>query len=280
MDDAAETFLVGRREPPLRALVGRAMFGPAEDDAEPAEPARELATDLEGLAIGIVYVSAGGARSERAIRCLRLTEHGGVYYIQAWCKMREAYRSFRLDRIAEVIDYSTGEVIDDVAGFFEPYLDSLAPGPQPLAWHPPPVHVRRQPHRRPASPAAAIRCFRDGARVLLFISMADGALHPAESAIITGYAVGRIRKRAPLTAEPEAVAGRWIRNQAPTRRVAMAALRAVLEDAEHGRDLAHAMVDLIAADGIVTDDEMATAWDLVKAMDRHERRHAAPGGAC
>ncbi len=125
-----------------------------------------------------------------------------------------------------------------------------------------------------ASPAAAVRTFRDGGRVLLFVSMADGELHPAEAAIIKTYAVGRMRKLAPETAEPGAIATRWIGNQAPTRNAAMTALRAVLEDADHGRDLANAMIDLIAVDGVVTDEEMAAAWDLVKVIERREKRDA------
>ncbi len=261
MIDLVETFLTGRREPPLRPLRGREMYGPAEDDAQPSGPLRDLATDLEGLAIGIVYFDASGGRSERSIRCLKLREHNGLHYIDAWCKLRDAQRSFRVDRIAEIIDYSTGEVIDDVMGFLEPYFESLEIVP-----------IRAAKPKSGPTAAAAFRAFRDGARVLLFVSMADGELHPTEAAIINAYAVDRIRRFAPETAEPEAIAARWIGNQSPTRNAAMAALRAVLDDAEHGRDLAHAIIDLIAVDGIVTDEEMATAWDLVKVIERRGRR--------
>jgi hypothetical protein len=172
-----------------------------------------------------------------------------------------------LDRIEEVIDYSTGEIIYDVAEFFAPYLGALAStscaSPRPAA------HVSVSSNPRVAA------AFRDGARVLLFVAISDGELHEGELAHVVEYCTSRLRRLKNPPTNAESIARRWITSHVPTRGSALAALGRLMVNDEDGRELAHSISDLIVADGAVTDGELAFAWSLVKAMEGRERYRPA-----
>jgi proteasome accessory factor C len=51
-------------------------------------------------AVEIVYHTAGrGERTTRVVEPLRLEEHRGAVYLIAYCRLRQAERVFRMDRI-------------------------------------------------------------------------------------------------------------------------------------------------------------------------------------
>lgn len=81
-----------------------------EEFIEPASIAPRL-ENIEGVACAISYTDSGGRVSERTITCKRLDRKGGTAYLYAWCHVREQVRQFRTDRIREVYDIESGEVI-------------------------------------------------------------------------------------------------------------------------------------------------------------------------
>jgi hypothetical protein len=50
----------------------------------------------------LTYVDAQVKITERRVRPLRLEEHHGTHYLVAYCELRDAERTFRLDRIVEI----------------------------------------------------------------------------------------------------------------------------------------------------------------------------------
>ncbi|MEY8688346.1 MAG: WYL domain-containing protein [Leptothrix sp. (in: b-proteobacteria)] len=62
-----------------------------------------------GQRLRIQYVDAAGESSERVIQ-VRGVEPGGRL-VQAWCELRNAERSFRVDRMRQVVDAETGEIL-------------------------------------------------------------------------------------------------------------------------------------------------------------------------
>lgn len=248
-----------RHEPPLRPPPGLTTAAPSFDIDD--EPETEESVDLDDLSVGISYVDAAGQASERTIRCHALRLDGGQVYLDAWCLLRKGERSFRLDRIREVTDYTTGEIIDDVARFFSGYIPTGWPDP----W-------ARASARRPPVDTASTKLFQDGVKVLMYLAMEDGSLHEAEHRLILNYAMGRLREAGIADFDLEARSSQWIRNHVPTRRSAVIALGKLMADPEHSRDIAHKIVDVILADGHASDEEMAAAWALVEAMERKERR--------
>jgi hypothetical protein len=269
-----EVLLSSRPEPPLHEIDGKPQFGPSRDDEAP-DDAPVVEVDLEGLTIGISYRDGRGDPSFRVIRCHRLSSKDGLYYIQAECQLRKAARTFRLDRIVEVTDYSTGEVIADVAGFFSIYLEEDQA-----------VDVAVSRKSRPKAPSSWLAptsqnprvaaAFRDGARILLYLAMSDGHLHEAERALVINYSVARLKRLKQPPLDPESIVRRWVDNHVPSRASAFSALGRISLNYEDGAELGHALVDLILADGEATDGEMSAAWGLVKALEERARTRPAP----
>jgi predicted DNA-binding transcriptional regulator YafY len=51
--------------------------------------------------VHIAYATETGAQSRRTIRPLGLYFWSGVWTVVAWCELRDDFRTFRIDRIAE-----------------------------------------------------------------------------------------------------------------------------------------------------------------------------------
>ena len=52
--------------------------------------------------IGMAYTDLKGQRSERVVRPLGCFYWGSVWTLAAWCETREAFRSFRVDRLGDL----------------------------------------------------------------------------------------------------------------------------------------------------------------------------------
>jgi len=61
----------------------------------------------------IVTMKLDGEASRRLVRPLGLFFWGKVWTLAAWCELREAFRSFRVDRIGEIVE---DVVFDDEPG--------------------------------------------------------------------------------------------------------------------------------------------------------------------
>ena len=114
------------------------------------DPAEKEAFDILKAAIltarlvHLTYYNAAGEQSERVIEPVRLHFKGGRWYLQAYCRTRQAWRTFRLSRIgrAERLEES-----------FPPRPD----GPPPLEAAAPPAAVTALSLR--FAPTAASRVF-------------------------------------------------------------------------------------------------------------------------
>lgn len=88
----------------LRGAAGaKGLLAPT---SHPGASAIHLGTLREALrsqrTVRFGYQDKGGASTERVARPLGLAFWGRVWSMAAWCEMRQAFRSFRLDRMVEV----------------------------------------------------------------------------------------------------------------------------------------------------------------------------------
>lgn len=60
----------------------------------------------------LAYRDMLGDRTERVVRTHTLSQARGQLYINGYCTLRRSPRQFRADRIEQIIDRHTGEVID------------------------------------------------------------------------------------------------------------------------------------------------------------------------
>ena len=81
--------------------------------------------EIAGWATFICYVNAKDEYSERRISCHRLEGYGRPEVVRAYCHEDRRPKSFRIDRIQELIDYRTGECADPVEHFGKLHLHGL-----------------------------------------------------------------------------------------------------------------------------------------------------------
>lgn len=80
-------------------------------------------TILSGVSItvGMSYLSANGNSTNRKVEIKKIFRDGPSRYFTGFCFFREAFRTFREDRIAEITDLGTGEVFPSAKAFFDRY---------------------------------------------------------------------------------------------------------------------------------------------------------------
>ena len=100
------------------------------------------------------YVDASGEESERRFTCVCIEGFGEATRVKGYCHERKAYRTFRVDRIAELVCAETGELFEAV-----PHFELLRMTGALLVTDPVLTHV---------------------ARMLVFLARCDGHYHPLE----------------------------------------------------------------------------------------------------
>lgn len=222
-------------EPP----PGRSSRGPASD-AEVAESPPGSAIDLMGLTVHLTYVDAKGETSERTVQCRKAWVAAGSAYVGGVCALRGAYRSFRIDRIIEIADFTSGELIAPEV-FFE-HIGLYETEPATLAF---------------------MKEVRLGLIVLMAIARSDGRLYSEEIEVALRWAdhLADIRgidmddatlRRVDLLA----------RNCRPDVETARMAFVAVGASGEESRLLARYVRQMIDADGIVASEEI----EMIEAL--------------
>src|SRR5437588_676119 len=75
---------------------------------------------IEGLLIDFRYAARDGEISRRSVLCWQCGRDGGRIYVRGHCAFREELRTFRVDRMADVIAIEGGREmrIEDAATFF------------------------------------------------------------------------------------------------------------------------------------------------------------------
>lgn len=216
----------------------------ALDDAAPPAPALQLL----GTTVAIDYEDDAGEVTRRPIRIIRVVERS-ARYIEAYCLLRKAPRTFRADRIIGAFDPETGEVV------------ALAEWLQATTAAPPRIG-------KGGSDELIRRCGA-GVSVLRFVAMADDEVHRSEQAVVDAYIAtacdGRALRLPPLEVDP-ATARAWARTVRPTRGAFAVGLRRVVADGDAHVGLVLGMaVDLISADGVVHPAERMLAFELTAA---------------
>ena len=85
-------------------------------------------SNIDGLLIDFRYIAADGEISRRSLLCWQCGRHADKIYIRGYCPFREELRTFRIDRMSDVIAFlGEQEVpIDDIKSFFAAFAASAA----------------------------------------------------------------------------------------------------------------------------------------------------------
>lgn len=241
------TWIIGRSAKPPTPPDGIALSAPRDDVTPIAQAIPSLAEreeegpyeDLFGTSWVIAYTDAQGDESTRRITVLGAKiGKGGDRTIMAKCHERNGIRQFRIDRITELMNIATGEIIEPPTKVFgAARIDMPAPDP------------RLKEHER------VMRAARDPLRVLLFVARADGRVcHDEMDAmlrIVDDIALTETA-RGPLWYDADKVTD-WIAKQTPDAAVAAVALGRMAELAPPARlkSFRRSMEKLVTADGVV-----------------------------
>jgi predicted DNA-binding transcriptional regulator YafY len=110
--EAGEALIkMGAVVPPerMRAAERIAVFAPDFMVAPEVRTHFDLLAEAIGAArrVRFDYSDGAGSASARTVRPLALHFWGGAWTLAAWCELREDFRTFRIDRMADLAD--TGE---------------------------------------------------------------------------------------------------------------------------------------------------------------------------
>jgi hypothetical protein len=101
--------VVKRKTPPKQ--WGDFVARVADDESDDVGPLQTVVRDLCGCEFVIHYVDADDQESVREIEVRHLGYFGNELALQAFCKVRQAQRSFLAMRILQMSDLQTGELI-------------------------------------------------------------------------------------------------------------------------------------------------------------------------
>jgi len=142
--------------------------------------------DICGQAIILQYVDCKGKNTQRLVTCKKIEDKAGTRYLVAFCHMRESLRTFRLDRVQDLFDPSSGECLGTPEVFFQGYLNNSRSN-SAFGWG---MSVRRK-----ADFVAILNA-------LVFVSRCDREYHPFERASIEKF-ITRFWLRMEIQGEPD-----------------------------------------------------------------------------
>ena len=113
------------------AALSMAIYSPPAALAQPVQAALQILREaaLTQRKVLLRYRDASERTSQRRLRPLGCFYWGHVWTLAAWCETREAFRSFRLDRMSELhlVDGPAGSFRHEAGKTLADYLRAAAP---------------------------------------------------------------------------------------------------------------------------------------------------------
>lgn len=195
----AEWF--GGKKEPWRKLADKQRVECVDEDTGEVidiRPQQDDPTDIEGLLIKFAYVDAGGNKSERVVLCHQCWVDDRFLYVRGMCSMREALRTFRVDRMTALAEVRSGKVIDDPIKYFLAFAGSDADAAGLVITA---QGVMFQPRSRESIEVEAFQRHQNtlarraciaGLRVLAYIALADAIRSEEERNVEISYIESRL----------------------------------------------------------------------------------------
>lgn len=232
--------------------------GPKDDSEDMfGAHARKANVAAEGLRFHIKYCDDKGGISLRNVKVKAFSIKQGVSYFDAYCELRSAHRSFRIDKIKEVIDLRSGEVFDDPAFLFKPFVDLCEADSKEMkdrkAW---------------VTISAIIHVIGNELRVLIAIAEADGKFGLKERKLLLKYASERSADLNIKMGEVErSILNRWMQLQMPDENIVRECIHRMASRRYISFEELCEVAEIVATiDGEVTDDERVMLDRIMNAI--------------
>lgn len=222
----------GHDEQPWWRLARRhpiEVFDKDTGEIHELKPGQTDPGEIEGLLIDFRYTDAQGSATRRSILCWQCWQENDAIYVTGYCPFREDFRTFRVDRMRQVIESRSGRHLpnDGLANYFGGFAhdrpndrSQLTAPAQPadqiaardrLGWRTPGRQELQADAIRRAKAHDARRQVNAGLRVLVYIAMADEVVTDEEASIETSYVEARLTM---LGFEHDAGVNDWLLNHA------------------------------------------------------------------
>lgn len=238
-------------EVPLAPPAGLREHAPLDDD--PDGPDTFVDDTIRGVAFALEYCDGHGWASMRTVRCLEADPAHPARF-RAFCNVRQAVRTFRVDRIISIADLRTGRILssNEHVALLAPYMPVGEIDPDFAALF------------------ALQDATRDGVLTLLQLAMPKGRLSAVARVAVLNYvkAEGQALKCA---TPPYGFVDVWIDNLAPTLDTVTAAVGRLLKDRERFARLLPWLLKVVRCHEASNEREDAMR-DLIAEARRHFRR--------
>ena len=232
---------------PPKGRLGPQVLPKVDSDEALATGADRVIAECVGSTFEIAYVDSKNEFSRRTVTVRDVCLSGGDnVLIRAYCHARESGRTFRADRIQEVVDLSTGEVLSDPFAYF---ASVAMPG---------------FATERTDTDLALERC-RYGIQLLVFLARCDGEYHPSEHETILRYIADQSTDLDP----DRNIINKNIATQHPDLDNFYRALDYFAEQADEAelRRVVRYLVELVDADGILSPEEAEFVIEIQQTLN-------------
>lgn len=229
--------------------------GVATNEANAAQAGGAL-QPISGVLVEIVYDDGEDQKSARRITCKRVRSHGGRLYLDAVCHERRAFRTFRVDRVLEVLDLQTGEVLAGGAFVQAFRLDEVTQGAETWGLE----RSRRYD-------------LLSGIKLLAFIARCDGEWHPLEADVISEFVRDWWDDWGYPGEPPIESIMAYARKLSPTPDDFFTVLRRVNHNRRSARLLLPSIAAVVDADGQIESEEHRWLLEVQAYLAELERLH-------
>lgn len=193
---------------------------------------------IAGLLVEIVYTDSKGACAARRITCQKVRSERGRLFLDAVCHERKGFRSFRVDRIGQIIDMETGEIIEAAAFVGTFRLDDARADVEGWGLH------REERYHLIA-----------GLKLLTFMARCDGEWHPFEGDVISEFILDFWDARDQPGNPPSQEIMAYARKLSPLPQDFYTSLRRIARNGSLTRLVLPAVGAVIDADGLIHSEE-------------------------
>ncbi len=240
-----------RKDTPIVPPKGFVMAGPAVDalDDDQDWDDTRVAEDIDGLVMAVEYIDTGGELSSRMITC-RAIKPEPPGYLRAFCHLRDTYCTFRIDRIKQIREIETSEILEgnEILSFLAPYIDFA-------------VEKKKAENQRNLQ-----RHVGPAVRVLVYLAASDGHIHDTERRVIIDYVSSESQRLLPDQPFDRTATGRWIDHLKPSSSAAWNSVIRLADDEEQFTEFAKTMIELVQADGKIDADEAVATREIIAAV--------------
>lgn len=247
LDAGIESWLASRLGDAVADPPSRSTRGPQRDPSDMflVHPPPD-AIPLSGLVVRMIYIDVAEQESERTVRCSKFWYGRASYMLSGFCLLRLEPRTFRMDRVRELVDMHTGELYP-VSEFAE--IVGVKDG------------------------RTAVQDFlleaRQGLKVLMAVANADKAIYGDELEAVLRWAdelafMNGIEFDKPL----QDVIVKTIRTMRPTEKQAVEAIQHFQNRPGDARRLVRAIRNVVVADDVVSYAEKVLLRNLGDAASR------------